>query len=324
MGTAIEVDYYTNNKLQDKYSRIIDHTISQYETKYNPYGSKEESLSVQIKQLQPGDKLLLDRDTETIISQALFVSRETDGAFDISIKPLMKLWDYHRKNIKKSPSEKDIANALKSVGYKHISLEKSTLSIAKPVTIDLGGIAKGFIIDAIGKNIKSEGCPDYVVNIGGDLAISGISPQGEKVWNIGIRSPFSKENVIGYFPYSGPAGIATSGNYERYIEIDGELFTHIVDPKTGRPVKNVLSVTVIAENALIADSWATALFVLGPEKSQKILRHHPELHVIYFYQKGATTHFWYHDHLEISFIDESSIFQSDISEKGLIHGTLSR
>ncbi len=211
----------------------------------------------------------VSRETADILSRAIEISQKTNGAFDISVKPLVDLWDIKAEN-PKIPSDEEIENALSVVGYENIVIEGSCVSFKKEgMQIDLGGAAKGYCADMVVKKLKEYGVENALIDLGGNIYALGKNEQGEK-WKIGLQDPagergkhFSIEEI------SGKTAV-TSGSYERYFEKDGKIYHHIIDTKTGKPADSgLISVTVISKNSFEADMLSTAIFVMGADEFEK-------------------------------------------------------
>ncbi|HLG31007.1 MAG TPA: FAD:protein FMN transferase, partial [Candidatus Brocadiales bacterium] len=200
------------------------------------------------------------------------------GAFDITCGPLCKLW----KEVGKSgilPTNEALEKILSAVGYEKINLdaEKQALSFQQAgMELDVGGIAKGYAVDEAIKVLKGHGIESALVEAGGDLYTMGTKPGGE-LWRIGIQDlnhPDNAETFLGKLKIKDCA-VATSGDYQRFVVINGKKYSHIVNPLTGWPVENVPSVTVIANDALTADALATALSVMGAKEGIELAQSIP-------------------------------------------------
>ena len=186
---------------------------------------------------------------------------KTDGAFDVTCRPILQVWRA-AKDSKRLPTDLQIAAATGKCGWDKIELfADSATKKVDGSSIDLGGIAKGFGIDQATEALQAAGLTGGMVNVGGDVRCFGRRADGGK-WRIGVRSPFDGDPTFAIIELSAGA-VCTSGNYERFFEIDSRRYSHIVDPRTGRPVDRAPSVTVVAPTATAADAWATALSVLG-------------------------------------------------------------
>lgn len=216
-----------------------------------------------------------------IVSQALFdilllsskISEQSGGAFDVTVGPLVNLWGFGPdKSVNKKPELVAIEDAKARVGYQQVLLDREKRQIVKQanVTIDLSAIAKGYGADVIAKLFSQVGIGDYMIEVGGEIAVAGNNPAGTP-WRIGVEQPTLAQTGVMEAVSTPMGGIATSGDYRNYFEVDGKRFSHTIDPKTGYPIEHHLaSVTVVAPSAAEADAWATAINVLGPDAGYKL------------------------------------------------------
>lgn len=200
----------------------------------------------------------------------------TEGAWDGTVKSLVDLWGFGtKKEITAIPSADIIRSLLETTGFNQISIQNRTLQKHNSaITLDLGSIAKGFGVDAIGKLLKEQGYTNFLVEIGGEVAASGEKTQG-KPWIVGISKPEKWEdpNIIYHSFELNDRALATSGDYRNFTIIKGKTYSHIINPATGYPVDNgVVSTSVIAESCTFADGLATALMVMGPEKGIRLVK----------------------------------------------------
>lgn len=208
----------------------------------------------------------MSRDLKALITKSIEVSDKSDGAFDVTVGPAMKKWGFYEENqisnIKNQKSE-DI------IGYKKIRIMGDTIFLKSGMAIDLGGIAVGYAVDKAYQILKSEGIKDGLIDAGGEIICFG-----NKDYKIGIRNPKTK-GIIKTLTLKNMA-ISTSGNYENFIEKDNRKYTHIINPKTGQAIADtsggLASVTIIADKCVDADAYATAVFVLGLDDGQKLIR----------------------------------------------------
>ncbi len=206
-----------------------------------------------------------------VISQAVETARRTGGAFDPTVGPLMRLWGF-RKTTREAtmPSVKDIGKVLSKTGYDKVLIttndnKTATVSFAVGgVELDLGGIAKGYAVDLAYTRLQRAGFNDYMINLGGNIRVNG-RPNATRDWLIAVYNPDEPSETGDRIVVlkSGEA-VATSGSYERYVVIDGKQYSHIIDPRTGYPVRRSDSATIIAETAIEADAMSTATFVGFP------------------------------------------------------------
>jgi thiamine biosynthesis lipoprotein len=210
-----------------------------------------------------------------VIARSLEVSRVSEGAFDLTFAALSELWDFSGKKPRRVPEAAAIAGKLKLVGFGRVQLDPKARTVFLPergMQIGLGGIAKGYIVDKALAVLKVDGVERALVNAGGDLR--SFARPGERPWKIGIQDPRRRERLLGELEITNLAA-ATSGQYERFVEIEGRRYGHILDPRTGWPAAGCRSVTVLAGEAWEADALATALFVLGPARGMALLRSRP-------------------------------------------------
>jgi thiamine biosynthesis lipoprotein len=203
----------------------------------------------------------------SLIDSSFFYSKATSGAFDVTVRPLVRLWGFQGGEIK-LPSDAEIERAMSLVGSGKVALDpsKSTITLPPGMQIDLAGVAKGYAVDRCVAVLAGLGVRSALVNIGGNIYAMG-APPGKKGWSIGVRDPKGGLETVGTLILRDEA-VATSGNYENFVEIEGKRYGHIIDPRTGRPVSAVLSVTVVAPTALASDALSTGLFVLGPDDAR--------------------------------------------------------
>jgi len=194
------------------------------------------------------------------------------GAFDVTVGPVVRLWGFSGGNV---PSEwvgpERLAEALDRVGYSRIRLtgDQAVLEGTNMV-VDLGGIAKGYAVDLCCEALLRRGARNFVVNLGGNMRAYG-RPERGRAWQIGVRDPFNTGAIVGRLDLAEGMAVSTSGNYERFVEIGGKRYAHIIDPRTGYPVQGMAGVTVVAPSAADADALSTALFVLGVKAGEKVI-----------------------------------------------------
>ena len=207
-----------------------------------------------------------------VIDAALELSASTRGAFDPTLNPLLNLWGFGSGSEERHvPSDAEIAQAKKLTGWRKLKVDPQTSTLWKTLPdlqLDLGAIAKGYGVDRVGHLLDREGYANWFVEIGGEVTVHGTNPDGVP-WRIGIQFPTTNpmdDRLQGILNLSQGA-VATSGNYRNYIQQDGTLYSHILDPRSGRAVlSDTASVTVVASSCMEADGIATALFVMGADE----------------------------------------------------------
>ena len=204
-----------------------------------------------------------------VIQRAREISRASGGYFDISVGGLLDLWGFETSG-GRVPPKVEVDQALQSVGYGaiHVDGVASTVELRRGMRIDLGGIAKGYAVDRAYGVLRSRGYENVIVNAGGDMRVGGRKPNGP--WAIGIQDPREHSRILASFDV-GDISVATSGDYERYFEADGVRYHHLLNPFTGYPGRQCRSVTILAKDAVTADAFATAVFVMGPEKGLRLI-----------------------------------------------------
>lgn len=220
-----------------------------------------------------GESLTVSKELAEVMAAASEVNAASEGRFDVTVGALIDLWGFGSKaGAGALPSDEAVAEALACCGQTEaLALDGNTLTKTKDgAEVYLSAIGKGFGVDHVARALASFGIKDYMVEIGGDLVTAGLNPEGQP-WQIGIETPQSFDRGILQVVGLSDLGMATSGDYRNYFEADGQRFSHIIDATTGRPVTHATtSVTVLTENAMLADAWATAFLVLGTEKGLEI------------------------------------------------------
>lgn len=216
----------------------------------------------------------LSEETAQVIELSLAISRLTGGAFDISVGPLVELWGFGATaRGEKIPSEDQVRERMTLIGYENIRLRRTPPAVSKQIPglrIDLSAVAKGYAVDALTEILEQQGISNYMVEIGGELQLSGHRADGAP-WKIAIEKPLEGvREVATIFPLTNTA-LATSGNYRNFYQEDGQRYAHTLDPVSGKPVRHKLaSVTVLDQSCARADALATALMVLGEVKGRQL------------------------------------------------------
>lgn len=272
MGTFAEISVYGPNKesaasaIREAFEEMerLDGLMSNY---------KSTSELSRINREAPLSPTSCDPELLKVIEKSLAYSTLTEGAFDITVEPLVSKWGFYDGKVR-VPDAKEIKSILPAVSYRNIDIIKqgdSTLiSFRHPDTrIDLGGIGKGYAVDRAVEVLKRRGITSALVNLGGNIYALG-HPPGARAWKVGVQHPREKGLLLGYLELRDKA-VATSGDYERFFTIDGKRYSHIIDPRTGMPARGVISVTVVADSATEADALSTGAFILGREDGIKLL-----------------------------------------------------
>jgi thiamine biosynthesis lipoprotein len=274
MGTYYHIKYVLSpEQLKDKtllteqLQLIVDQQLELVNDQMSTYRPHSELSLFN----QSHDSAEVSDATIKVVKQALTIYKQSDGAFDVTVGPLVNLWGFGPdKKPNKVPSDELIEQTKQNVGSQYLSIEGNRLIKSKAdLYVDLSAIAKGYGVDVIADLLADEGVNDYLVDIGGELRVSGSKPQ-QISWTVAIERPGLGQDVQRVL-HLGNNAIATSGDYRNYFEFDGIRYSHTIDPSTGKPISHKLaSVTVIDKSSMVADGLATAITVLGPEKGLKL------------------------------------------------------
>ncbi len=279
-GTYYAITYFDKNGIN--YHKEIDSLLNKFESSASIYIPN--SLISRINQNDTSvraDKILID-----IFNKSIQISKQTNGAFDITVAPLVNAWGFGFTSRMKVDSN-IIDSLLKFVNYKSVRLNRNKIIKDNPGTqLDLNAIAKGYSVDLVGKYLEIKGIKNYLVDIGGEVYAKGKKPDGE-LWKIGIEKPAKTmydDRKVETIIHLKNKAVATSGSYRKYYEKNNVRYSHTIDPKTGYPVKHsLLSASVMADNCITADGYATAFMVMGLNKSKVFLSHHKALDAYFIY-----------------------------------------
>jgi len=214
---------------------------------------------------KPTKPVKVSQEVFNLLHRSVLLHRRSGGAFDITCGALATLWTPRGKK-PRVPSRAELRAALARVGIEHLKLDydENTARLAQPgMSIGLGAIAKGYAVDQVVRVLRARKLSDFIVDGGGDLFVAGKHP--ERSWRVGIKDPRKPSEYFASFAVSDKA-VVTSGDYERYFVVGGKRYSHVLDPRTGRPAEGLMSATVVAPEATLADALSTAAFVLGPRK----------------------------------------------------------
>ena len=228
-----------------------------------------------------GEEVPLNEDFLTVLRLSKTVSAATDGAFDCTVQPLVQLWGFGKDGVRHTVGEDTLASIREFVGFQLVDLQGDSIIRKDPrVQLNFNAVAKGYAVDKVADWLVEQGYTNCLVEIGGEVAARGT--KNGKPWKVGIQTPTrtadGARESFESIPLPDHRAVATSGNYRNYFEEDGVRYTHILDPRSGKPERtNLLSVTVIAPDCATADAYATAFMVLGHDRSAEIVEQHPEL-----------------------------------------------
>ncbi|QKJ87891.1 FAD:protein FMN transferase ApbE [Paramixta manurensis] len=264
------VDAQRESTLRHKIQQQLDEDDHQLST------WKHDSVLSRFNQYRGNQPQPVSDEMADIVTLALRVGKQTGGAMDITVGPLVNLWGFGpNRQPQKTPSQAKIDAARAQTGLAHLQVirrvDGAWLQKDLPTLyVDLSTVGEGFATDHLARLMEKEGINNYLVSVGGAVLSRGQNPQG-KAWRVAIQKPTDQENAVQAIVDLQGHGISTSGSYRNYYELDGKRISHVIDPVTGRPIEHrLVSATVIATTALEADAWDTGLMVLGTEKAKQL------------------------------------------------------
>jgi thiamine biosynthesis lipoprotein len=279
MDTVIRISLYDSRpeKALNKVADEVFATMLSIEKKVSVYiqGSDVQRLNEEAG----GDFIPVSKESQALLQAAQKISEKTGGAFDITIGPLKALWGFDSEN-PRVPDTEEIETYLRHGNYNQVEQNDGMARIsAKGLGIDLGGIAKGYIIDAAVQGLQDAGIQGGLVECGGDLRVFGHHPN-KQYWRIGIQNPRDERGSLVGLISLNDFSVATSGDYERFFIKDGIRYHHILDPESGFPARGAISVTVAAPDAMTADALATAVFVMGVDRGLSMINSIPNVEAL--------------------------------------------
>ena len=287
-GTIFKTIYHIKYKAAQPFTKEIQEELLRFDASMNPFNKN--SIIAKVNNNQPVE---VDEWFTQVFSKAMEVSEKTNGVFDITCAPLINLWGFGFGKADEVTQEK-IDSIKKFVGYHKIRLNGKKIEKDDPrVMLNCSAIAKGYASDVIGQLLERLDVSDYMVEIGGEVRMKGHNPKGE-CWRIGINKPIDDQsgvtNEIEEVLAICDGAVATSGNYRNFYVKNGKKYAHTIDPRTGYPSEQtLLSVTIVANNCMTADAYATAFMALGLEEARKVaekLNGEIEYYMIYTTEDG--------------------------------------
>lgn len=293
-GTIYHITYQSDTN----YQKEIEAELQKVDNSLSPFNK----TSI-ISRINRNEKVKVDEMFSEVFQLAEKISGDTDGAFDITVAPMVNAWGFGFKT--GTPPTRQTIDSLRAiVGFHNVSLQDGYVIKKNPKTmLDCSAIAKGYGTDVVARFLKKKGVQNFMVEIGGEIVVNGNSEKLQP-WRIGINKPtddsLNPNQAIQDVVSVSNIAMATSGNYRNFYYKNGKKYAHTIDPKTGYPVQhNILSATVFADDCATADAYATSFMVLGLDGAKKILEKHPELcaYLIYSDQKGSNQ-IWYSPSLQ--------------------------
>jgi len=291
LGTFVTIAIYGSDRDEAELETIVKRAFQRIREIENHTSSFVDTSEVRrLKAFAGLKKISISTDLHQILHKAEEISEISGGAFDITVEPLLELWNFEA-DTPRVPTKSQIYALLPLIDYRGLFCDSSTAFLTrKGMGIDLGGIAKGYAVDQAIEVLRREGIQDALVDAGGDLRlISSERTRGRRrVW---IRHPRKPQGFFGYFRQDSGA-VATSGDYEKFFVWKGQRYHHLLDPRTGYPARKSISATVIAPTAMEADALATAVFVLGPKEGLALIERLPEIEGVILAEEEGKIRYW--------------------------------
>ncbi|MBQ6065086.1 MAG: FAD:protein FMN transferase [Prevotella sp.] len=277
-GTVYNITYQHDKDLQNEIVKVL----KQVDASLSPFNKNSIITKVNNNESVALNDMFVD-----VFTLAKTISAETDGAFDMTVAPLVNAWGFGFKN-DTAPTADAIDSLRQLVGFDKVSIVKGKVVKSDPrITLDGSAIAKGYGCDVVARLLRQYDIKNYMIEIGGEVVTCGVSPK-RVPWKIGVTKPtedtLSTNQELQTVLNITDRAMATSGNYRNFYYKDGKRYAHTINPKTGYPIQhNILSATVLAPSCAMADAYATSFMVLGLDESQRILERHPELMAYFIY-----------------------------------------
>ena len=293
MGCGFEATVVANDAQQaDTFLDAAINNIRRIEALISSWD--ENSQTGNINRSAGIEPVQVDVELFNLIKRSIAISKLTDGAFNITYASMDKVWKFDG-SVTQLPDSNTVKESVRKVGYQNIQLSEDNRSVFLPekgMKIGFGAIGKGYAADHTMNLLKSLGVTSGIINASGDLRTWGQQPNGEP-WQIGVKNPLNKNKVFVLLPLVNQA-LVTSGNYEKFITIDGKRYAHIIDPRTGYPTSGLTSVTIIASSAELADALATSVFVMGKDVGLDFVNQLKDVECVLVQDDGMV---FYSDHI---------------------------
>lgn len=293
-GTVYHITYQSDKNLQKE----IEAQLKKVDASLSPFNEK----SI-ISKVNRNETVKVDEMFTEVFTLAEQISKETGGAFDITVAPLVNVWGFGFKS-GTEPTQQVLDSIRNLVGYQKVQLAQGIVKKQNPnIMLDCSAIAKGYGTDVVARYLKKQGVKNFMVEIGGEIVTCGNSEK-RVPWRIGVNKPTDDSLQINQDLQTvlnvTDMAMATSGNYRKFYYKNGKKYAHTIDPKTGYPVQhNILSATVLTKDCATADAYATSFMVMGLDKAKQVLEKHPELLAYFIYSDGkGENQIWYSPSME--------------------------
>lgn len=304
-GTRFHTTYHITYQSDRVLTQEIDSVMTAFNDVLNPFD--EASVVARFNRNETHE---LPQMLREVVEQAMEVSKLSGGAYDITGAPYFDVWGFGtRKGVTRVATEAEIDSIARFVGYDKVVIQGDSITkMDLRLTLNPSSLSKGYVVDLVARMLEAYGVENYLVEIGGEVVAKGVNPSG-KCWRVGINMPIedssSAHNELLYaLDLCNGEGLASSGDYRNFKEIEGKKVAHTIDVRTGYPAhQDILSATVVAPTCMEADAWATAFMALGLEESKRILEQMPQLKVCFIYEEGGKL-VSFEKGLEVTRIDE--------------------
>lgn len=285
MGSAFEITIVAVNESQaTHYIDMAVNEIKRIERLISSWNSKSQTSLINKR---AGVKaVVVKKELFNLIKRSIHISQITDGAFDISYASMDKVWKFNN-SMQTMPTPTQINASIRNVGWQNIVLNATNHTVflkKKGMKIGFGAIGKGYAADKAKEILIAAGVKSGIINASGDMTIWGKQPDGSP-WKVAVTNPLNKNKAFALLPIKN-GSIVTSGSYEKYVVLNGERYSHIIDPRSGYPSKGIISATVLAPKAELADALATSVFVMGIESGLDRIEQIPGVEAIIINEKG--------------------------------------
>lgn len=284
MNTLITIRVFGNSKEENERAvALFKEKITEFENLFDANIKTSDVAKINSSKIGA----VVEESTARIIKKSLEASAMTNGAFDITIMPVLKLWGFDNGKYG-VPSDAEIKSSLANVGYEKITVSGNNVEKQENTEISLGAIAKGYLGDELLK-IATENGVNAVISLGGNIVLCGDN-NGKGYWTVGVKNPHESESLACSFDCPADVSVVTSGAYERYFEKDGKTYHHIIDTTSGKPAQSdLLSVTVVGKDGAMCDAFSTALFALGYKKAVAFAKENNDFSYIFITDKNEIT-----------------------------------
>ena len=286
-GTRFHTLYHIIYKSDKPLTAAIDSTMTAFNASLNPFDSTALVSRINTNETDSLDQMMID-----VLRVAREVNLASGGAFDVTGAPLFDIWGFGtKKGVTRPATKAEIDSIMAFVGHDKLTVDEDARRLTKAdprMTIIPSSLSKGYVTDLVAATLEAHGVTDYMVEIGGEIVCKGLNPNGD-CWQIGINKPIEDDTstvneIMSKVAMCEKAGLASSGDYRNYHNLQGEKVSHTIDVRTGYPARqDILSATVIAPTCILADAWATTFMALGFEASLKVLDGQPDLKVVFIY-----------------------------------------